>query len=94
MSAEQAPPSLGLSGSGHARYPSQSLRLLQWNVSALKRETYKVIRKQRPHIIFVQETRQEVRSTPAYNYINRTRDNPTRGGGVAIGIDKNLTFRD
>ena len=33
-------------------------------------------------------------STPAYNYVNRTRDNPRRGGGVTIGVDKNLTFRD
>ncbi len=35
-----------------------------------------------------------IRTTPAYNYINKTRKNPTRGGGVAIGIDKNLTYRD
>ena len=29
-----------------------------------------------------------------YNYINKTRENPKCGGGVAIGIDKNLTYRD
>ena len=33
-------------------------------------------------------------TTPAYNYISRCRDNPSRGGGVAIGIDKVLTFRN
>ena len=37
-----------------------------------------------------------MQNTPAYNYINRVRntDNPREGGGVAIGIEKNLTFRD
>jgi hypothetical protein len=28
-----------------------------------------------------------IRMTPAYNYINKTRDNPKCGGGVATGID-------
>ncbi len=35
-----------------------------------------------------------MKTTPAYNYVNKTRGTPKRGGGVAIGIDKNLTFRD
>jgi hypothetical protein len=35
-----------------------------------------------------------MKTTLAYNYINKTRDNPKCGVGVAIGIDKNLTFRD
>ena len=69
---------------------------MQWNVLSLKRETYKVIREQQPHVLFFQETRQVMSNTPAYNYINRVRnpDNPREGGGVAIGIEKNLIYRD
>jgi hypothetical protein len=31
---------------------------------------------------------------PAYNYVNKTRDNPKSGGGVVIRIYKYLIFRD
>ena len=56
--------------------------------------TYEVIREHRRHIVLFQETRQAMMSTPAYNYVNRTRDNPRRGDEVTIGVNKNLTFRD
>jgi hypothetical protein len=35
-----------------------------------------------------------MQNTPAYNYVNKCRDNATSGGGVAIGIDRILTYRD
>ncbi len=35
-----------------------------------------------------------MKTTQAYNYVNKTRENLKCGGGVVIGIDKNLTFRD
>jgi len=35
-----------------------------------------------------------MRTTPAYNYVNRTRDNPKCGGGVVIRIYKYFIFRD
>jgi hypothetical protein len=34
-----------------------------------------------------------MRTTPAYNYVNRTRDNQKCGGGVVIRIYKYLIFR-
>ncbi len=75
--------------------PDPSSTFFDTRNSLLKKPTtYEVIREHRPHLIFFQETRQVMWITPAYNYVNRCRDIPSRGGGVAIGIDKCLTFRD
>jgi hypothetical protein len=35
-----------------------------------------------------------IRTTPAYNYINKTRENPKCGAGVAIVIEKSLAYRE
>jgi hypothetical protein len=67
---------------------------MQWNVLSLKGGTYQAIWDNRPHILFLQETRAVMKNTPAYNYVSRCRDVASRGGGVAIGIDRILTFRD
>ena len=34
-----------------------------------------------------------MKTTPAYNYVNKTRDNPKWSGGVVIRIYKCLMFR-
>ncbi len=34
-----------------------------------------------------------IRVKPVYNYVNKARENSKCGAGVAIGIDKNLTYR-
>ena len=54
------------------------------------------MRKLQPHIIIFQETRKKLMNTPSYNYINKLRDedDATCGGGIAIGVCKQLTFRD
>ena len=93
-SEEESPPGLTT-----ARTHIQGLRIIQWNVSSLKRETYQVIRELQPHVLFFQETRRKMDNTPAYNYISRIRADPgehnsRQGGGVAIGVSKSLTFRD
>ena len=43
-------------------------------------------------LIFFHETRREMRVSPPYNYVSRCRDIPPRGGRVAIGVDKILTY--
>jgi hypothetical protein len=35
-----------------------------------------------------------MKNTPAYNYVSKCHDRAFREGGVAIGIDRILTFRD
>ncbi len=35
-----------------------------------------------------------MRTTPAYNYVNKTRDNPKCGDGMVIRIYKYFIFRD
>ena len=67
---------------------------MQWNVLPVKKGTFEAIREFRPHVIFLQETRMHMQNTPAYNYESRCRDVPSRGGGVAVGIDRILTYRN
>lgn len=67
---------------------------MQWNISSLKKETFSEIREFRPNIICLQETRQNIKNTPSYNFINKTRSCNLQGGGIAVGIDKQLVFRD
>jgi hypothetical protein len=67
---------------------------MQWNILSLKEETYQAIWAHRPHLIFLQETRAIIKNSPAYNYVCKCRDIPSSGGGVAIGIDRILTYRD
>jgi len=33
----------------------------------------------------------EIKNTPSFNFINKVRE--SRGGGVSIGLEKNLTFK-
>ena len=101
-SAEQVPSSQSSAGCAHSQHQAnnapppnkQIVRVMQWNVLSLKGGTYQAIREHQPHIMFLQETRAVMKATPAYNYVSRCRDNPSRGGGVAIGIDRILTFRN
>jgi hypothetical protein len=68
---------------------------MQWNTLSLKEGTYAAIRRNRPHLFFLQETRAVMKSqTPAYNIVSVNRGDPKRGGGIAIGIDRILTFRN
>jgi hypothetical protein len=67
---------------------------MQWNVLSLKEGTYQAIWANRPHLIFLQETRAVMKNTSAYNYISKCREKASSGGGIAIGIDRILNFRD
>jgi hypothetical protein len=44
--------------------------------------------------MFLQETRAIMKNTPAYVVVSRCRDIALRRGGVVIGIDRILTYRD
>ena len=73
----------------------QCVRIMQWNTLSFKEGTYAAIRRNRPHLFFLQETRTVMKSqTPAYNIVSINRGNAKLGGGVAIGIDRILTFRN
>ena len=71
---------------------------MQWNISSLKPDTFRTIREFQPHFLFLQETRQIVRNSTAYNYVNLTREEikapHPNGGGIAIGIASGIVFRN
>ena len=48
----------------------------------------------KPHMICLQETRQPLKNTTSYNYINKCRESQIYGGGIAIGISNQLIFKD
>ncbi len=43
---------------------------------------------------YQKKVRRVISNTPAYNYISRVRGNKHKGGGVSVGIDRSLVFRD
>ncbi len=61
---------------------------------SVKDETYQVIHEHRPHLILFQETRKVMENTSGYNWVNCCRETPSSGGGVAIGLDHILTYRN
>ena len=55
-----------------------------------------MIRKLMPNIVCLQETRKEIKNTPSFDYINLIRQsgNLSQGGGIAVGIDAELFYRN
>jgi hypothetical protein len=45
----------------------ENIRILQFNVSSLKDEIYDIIRREKPHVICLQEIRKKMPDTTSYN---------------------------
>ena len=71
----------------------ETIRLLQLNVSSIKSKTYQHIGEAGAHIVTLQETRKEIRTTNKYRCINKLRVTK-QGGGVAIGIHNSLKSQE
>ncbi|KAM3128064.1 hypothetical protein pb186bvf_019827 [Paramecium bursaria] len=71
-----------------------TLRINQWNVSSIKKNTISTAKKGSPHIICFQETRGRiVENSPSYSFFyNNSRSN--HSGGLAIAIHKSLQARN
>lgn len=68
------------------------LKIISWNVSSMKKETYRAISKEDAHFIALQETRKHINNTPRYTFHNKVRsEDPKAGGGIAVGIHKDFS---
>ena len=70
---------------------------------SVTKDTYEYLRQIKPHVFCFQEIRaKKLHDTPSYNILSLLRNTDTQeqkknehlGGGICIGIDKKLTFRD
>ncbi|KAM3146248.1 hypothetical protein pb186bvf_001593 [Paramecium bursaria] len=73
---------------------SEKIKILTWNVSSIKKETFEEFNQQRAHIVCLQETRRtEFQSSPSFTYFNKVRLDQM-GGGLIIGVSTQFTTRD
>ncbi|KAL4477946.1 hypothetical protein ABPG72_013354 [Tetrahymena utriculariae] len=70
------------------------LKLICWNTSSIKPNTYSIFRQVQPHLMCLQEIRNhDFINTPSFNYLTLKRNNP-QGGGICMGISTQLNYKE
>ncbi|KAM3142715.1 hypothetical protein pb186bvf_005099 [Paramecium bursaria] len=73
---------------------SDQIKVISWNVSSVKKDTYSILQQTQGHIYCLQETRKFIfNSNKTFTFYNRTREEQN-GGGIAVAISNQFTSRD